>query len=204
MSVKLNFSTVGQGKDIVLLHGWGVNSGVWQPLLPYLQDDYRVTLVDIPGFGVNQKILPSPYNLQTVAALIAEQIPSNSSLIGWSLGGLIAQQIALSYPEKLKQLVLVCSSPKFSRSEDWLSIDRKVLAVFSKQLEHDFTKTLERFLAIQAMGSESARQDVRKIKLAIQQYPEPSGHALSVGLELLDQCDLRTQLSHLSVPCHVF
>ncbi|WP_158972666.1 pimeloyl-ACP methyl ester esterase BioH [Paraglaciecola sp. L3A3] len=204
MSVKLNFSSVGQGKNLVLLHGWGVNSGVWQALIPYLQNEYRVTTIDIPGFGLNHNVLPEPYDLDTLAQCIAQQLPTDCLLLGWSLGGLIAQQIALSYPEKVQQLLLVCSSPKFSRSDDWPGIDPKVLTLFAKQLEHDFSKTLERFLAIQAMGSESARQDVKKIKTAIQQYPNPSAKALVEGLNLLNQCDLREQLKGLSVPCHIF
>ena len=75
---------------------------------------------------------------------------------------------------------------------------------FSEQLELDVSKTLERFLAIQAMGSDNARKDAKTIKLAIQQFPRPSPIALTAGLDMLLNIDLREQLKTLSIPCQMF
>jgi pimeloyl-[acyl-carrier protein] methyl ester esterase len=204
MSVRLKVSTVGSGKPLVFLHGWGVNSGVWQPLIDIIKDEFCITTIDLPGYGLNHQQLPIPYNLQNVATTVAQYIPANCILIGWSLGGLVAQQIAHSYPEKLKQMVLICSSPKFSKSTDWPGIDPKVLHFFTQQLDEDFSKTLEGFSAIQAMGSVNARQDAKTIKQAVQQYPLPSHVALAAGLNMLQNIDLREQFKTLSIPCHIF
>jgi pimeloyl-[acyl-carrier protein] methyl ester esterase len=207
MSVRLKVSTVGNrksAKQLVFLHGWGVNSGVWHPLIDILKDEFRITTIDLPGYGLNHHQLPAPYNLQTVAITVAENLPTNCVLIGWSLGGLVAQQIANIYPEKLKQLVLICSSPKFSKSSEWPGIEPKVLDFFTQQLELDFSKTLERFLAIQAMGSADARQDARIIKQAVQKYPPSSSVALAAGLDMLQNIDLREQFKTLSIPCQMF
>ena len=204
MSVNLKISTVGQGQTLVFLHGWGVNSGVWQPLVNLLKNDYCIVTIDLPGFGKNHDKLPSPYNIQTVSHAIAEHIPEDCVLVGWSLGGLIAQQIAYDFPHLLKQLILICSSPQFSKSDDWPGIESNVLALFTQQLTQNFSKTLERFLAIQAMGSDSARLDVKAIKQNIQQYPEPSEMALKEGLNMLKSVDLREQLKSLHLPCYLF
>jgi pimeloyl-[acyl-carrier protein] methyl ester esterase len=204
MSVRLELSTVGSGKQLVFLHGWGVNSGVWQPLINILKNQFCVTTIDLPGYGCNHRQLPAPYNLENIAQSVAEHLPSNCILIGWSLGGLVAQQIASYYPEKLKQLVLICSSPKFSKSTDWPGIETKVLDFFTQQLSLDFTKTLQRFLAIQAMGSVNAKQDTNTIKQAVQQFPPPSPIALSAGLDMLQNIDLREQFKTLLIPCHMF
>jgi pimeloyl-[acyl-carrier protein] methyl ester esterase len=204
MSVRLKVSTVGKGQPLVFLNGWGVNSGLWQSLIDILKDKFCITTIDLPGYGLNRQQLPIPYNLQSVASTVAQHMPANCSLIGWSLGGLIAQQIAHSYPEKLKQMVLICSSPKFSKSSDWPGIEPKVLNFFTQQLNVDFSKTLERFLAIQAMGSVNARQDIKTIKQALQQYPLPSYVALASGLNMLQNIDLREQFKILSIPCHIF
>lgn len=216
MSVRLKVSTVGNGKSIrsvksgkslkqlVFLHGWGVNSGVWQPLIAILKDEFCITTIDLPGYGLNYQQLPTSYNLQSVATSVAEHLPTNCILIGWSLGGLVAQQIANTYPEKLTQLVLICSSPKFSKSTDWPGIEPKVLHYFTQQLGFDFSKTLQRFLAIQAMGSENARQDAKTIKQAVQQYPPPSPIALGAGLDMLQNIDLREQFKTLITPCQMF
>ena len=204
MPESLKVSIVGSGKPLVFLHGWGVNSGVWQPLIDILKDEFCITTIDLPGYGLNYKQLPTAYNLQNVANTVAEHLPSSCILIGWSLGGLVAQQIAHSYPEKLQQLVLICSSPKFSKSTDWPGIEPKVLDSFTQQLELDFSKTLERFLAIQAMGSINARQDAKTIKQVVQQYPPPSSVALAAGLDMLQNIDLREQFKTISMPCQMF
>ncbi|MCF2950295.1 pimeloyl-ACP methyl ester esterase BioH [Paraglaciecola aquimarina] len=204
MSLNLKYSTVGQGEHLVFLHGWGVNSGVWSSLVPLLEKDYTITCIDLPGFGQNHDQLPSVYDLDNIGKCVADVLPEKCRLIGWSLGGLVAQQIALTCPEKLQQLVLICSSPKFSKSQDWPGIQPQVLEAFTQQLKHDFSKTLERFLAIQAMGSNTARQDVKTMKQAIEAYPQPSVIALEHGLNLLHDCDLRAELANLLVPCHGF
>lgn len=204
MSVRLKVSTVGKGQPLVFLHGWGVNSGVWRPLIEILKDEFCITTIDLPGYGLNHQQLPIAYNLQSVATTVAQHIPEKCTLIGWSLGGLVAQHIAHLYPKKLKQLVLICSSPKFSKSANWPGIESKVLDFFIQQLKLDFSKTLERFLAIQAMGSMNARQDAKTIKQAVQQYPLPSLDALAAGLDMLLKDDLRDQFKTLSIPCHMF
>ncbi|MBL4630225.1 MAG: pimeloyl-ACP methyl ester esterase BioH [Paraglaciecola sp.] len=204
MPERLKISTVGSGKQLVFLHGWGVNSGVWQPLIDIIKDDFCVTTIDLPGYGLNQQTLPTPYNLHNIANTVAKHISPDSILIGWSLGGLVAQKIADLYPDKLRQLVLICSSPKFSKSTDWYGIEPKVLRFFTQLLKQDPAKTLQRFLAIQAMGSKHARQEIQIIKQAVQRYPIPSTFALSSGLDMLQNIDLREVFKTLSVPCHMF
>lgn len=200
----LKITTQGRGKNLVFLHGWGVNSGVWQPLIDILKEEFCITTVDLPGYGLNHQQLPTTYNLEAVATMVAERLPEKCILIGWSLGGLVAQQIAYCYPQKLKKLILICSSPRFSKNVSWPGIDPKILDLFTQQLHQDPTKTLARFLAVQAMGSANARQEAKTIKLAVQKYPVPSSVALAEGLQLLQNIDLREQFSTLLVPCQIF
>ncbi|MFT2092179.1 pimeloyl-ACP methyl ester esterase BioH [Paraglaciecola sp. 2405UD69-4] len=204
MSINLNVTKIGQGPNLVFLHGWGVNSGVWQPLIDILAKEYSITTIDLPGYGQNHDKLPEPYDIDTVSALIAAHLPTSCVLIGWSLGGLIAQQIAYDFPEKLSQLILVCSTPKFAKEPDWPGIEKNVLMLFARQLSLDFSKMLERFLMIQAMGSENAKFDVKTIKQNVQQYPNPSETALMAGLNMLEKVDLRVKLNQLTMPCHIF
>lgn len=200
--MKLISRTVGHGPHLVLLHGWGLNSGVWQPLIEKIQSVFTVTTIDLPGFGLNHNAMPALYDLPTVAQLVAQHIPAQSIVLGWSLGGLVAQQIALSAPEKINQLILVATSPKFTEDADWPGINRKVLANFKTQLDSDLSNTISRFLAIQAMGSPTAKQDVKAIKLQVDAYPQANPVALSAGLNILEQSDFRTQLSQFNCPIH--
>ena len=61
MAETLKISTSGQGTPLVLLHGWGLNSGIRQPTVEVLAQSYQVITVDLPGFGLNQA-----YSLVTV------------------------------------------------------------------------------------------------------------------------------------------
>jgi pimeloyl-[acyl-carrier protein] methyl ester esterase len=204
MTQQLRTVTAGVGPNLVLLHGWGLNSGVWESLVPKLVPYFSVTLVDLPGFGLNHDILPDEYNISSISDLLLDAIPSDSILLGWSLGGLIAQHIAISYPNKIKRLVLLCSSPKFKATQEWYGIAESVLSVFHQQLDDDVGKTLERFLAIQAMGSPSAKSDIQQIRQSIHKYPLPHKDALSGGLEILSEVDLRLQLSRITAPTNWF
>lgn len=202
MTIPLFSVTRGTGPSLVLLHGWGVNSGVWEPLCETLEDHFRVTLLDIPGFGRNAEQLPAIYNLPELVAMIEPCIPKQATLLGWSLGGLLAQQFAIDFPDHIKQLILVASSPKFTEQDNWRGIKTGILEQFEKQLELDFSKTLKRFLAIQALGSESARDDIKQIQHYVQNYPLPSEYALRQGLRLLSETDLTGQLKQIGVPTH--
>lgn len=194
---------------IVLLHGWGLNSGVFDQIAPLLAQTMQVQLIDLPGFGHNASIPLG--ELEEAVAHLAAMIPDNAIVLGWSLGGLLAQQLALSYPHKVAKLITVASTPHFmaevhtegdvdNNRGDWLGIAPKVLLQFETQLARDYQKTVQRFLAIQAMGSISAKQDMQSLKQAIEAYPVPCEASLLQGLKLLQQVDLREDIGLITQP----
>ena len=142
----------GQGPDLVLLHGWGMNGAVWHGIVPALAARYRVHLVDLPGFGNSPLAGEAEYSLPWLAEQVATILPEQCHLLGWSLGGLVASQLALNHPERLHSLITVASSPCFMARDEWPGIAPKVLTGFNQMLAGDFKQTIERFLAIQAMG----------------------------------------------------
>lgn len=184
---------------LVLLHGWGLNHAVWQQMRPQLSEHFQVLTPDLPGFGLAASY-PQPYVLGEVAAIVAEQIPAGSLLLGWSLGGMVATQIALDYPQKVKALALVASSPYFVASEAWPGMAPAVLRQFAQALAKDVAQTIDRFLAIQALGSETARQEIKLLKQALLSLPLPQPEALAGGLALLAEQDLRPRLAGLKMP----
>lgn len=186
--------------ECVFLHGWGMNKNVWQLLIPDLESELAMPIraLDLPGFG-EQQTYPSPYNLANVAEQIALELNDNSTLIGWSLGGLISLYIAKHYPEKVKKIILVASNPYFTEQENWSGIKPDVLKAFMSQLSANTNKTIDRFLAIQAMGSDSAKQDIKHLKQFIKSAPTPQEVALSIGLDFLLNEDLRDLFSELTI-----
>lgn len=190
----------GQGPDLVLLHGWGMNGAVWHGIVPALAARYRVHLVDLPGFGNSPLVGEAEYSLPWLAEQVAAILPEQCHLLGWSLGGLVASQLALNHPERLHSLITVASSPCFMARDEWPGIAPKVLTGFNQMLAGDFKQTIERFLAIQAMGSEHARDDIRQLRHWLAEHPAPQLAALEAGLGLLADVDLRDELVQLNLP----
>ena len=204
-----------------MIHGWGMNSGVWKSLRPALEADYFMHWVDLPGYGVNSNVIAN--SMEEIIGLILPTIPDNAHLLGWSLGGLVAQAIAdeidqNNHPHTLKSLTLVASSPKFSQSDSWKhAISHNVLTNFSNNLQDDIQGTLKRFVALQFMGIKGAKELQRtlidEILINTSNYKSgkkgggdkintntPHYHALNLGLEILKGADYR-KASH-QIPKH--
>jgi len=186
---------------IVLLHGWGMNKNIWQPFVESLPEHVqtRIQLLDLPGFGHNE-FMPNNYDLASLSAWLNEQITEPSAVLGWSLGGLVAQQFALDNPNKTTKLGLIATTPKFMAEQEWHGIDVTVLDMFAEQLSIDHQQTIERFLAIQAMGARTAKQDIKRIRDLVLSAPVPNIVALRQGLELLKEVDLRPSFDSYSLP----
>lgn len=193
------WQTLGEGNcHLVLLHGWGLNAEVWHCINEELSSHFTLHLVDLPGFGRSQGF--GAMTLGEMAERVLEQAPEKAIWLGWSLGGLVASQVALAHPERVLALVTVASSPCFSARDGWPGIKPDVLAGFQQQLSEDFQRTVERFLALQTMGTETARQDARTLKKTVLALPMPSVEVLNGGLEILKTVDLREPLTALTVP----
>lgn len=193
------WQTAGTGNcHLVLLHGWGLNAEVWHCISEELASHFTLHLVDLPGFGRSRGF--GAMSLDEMAQQVLDAAPQNAIWLGWSLGGLVASQIALSQPERVKALVTVASSPCFSAQETWPGIKPDVLASFQQQLSEDFQRTVERFLALQTMGTETARQDARTLKQTVLSLPMPEVEVLNGGLEILKTVDLREPLAALAMP----
>jgi pimeloyl-[acyl-carrier protein] methyl ester esterase len=191
---------IGQGPDLVLLHGWGLNGAVWQEIVPLLAPHYSLHLVDLPGFGFSHDAAIDSADLSLWSQAILPHLPKTFNLLGWSMGGLIALRMALDNPSRIMRLVLTGSSPCFLQRENWPGIRPDVLSGFNRALQLDPRKTIERFLAIQAMGSDTVKEDVKRLKHWLQQRPDPTAAALKAGLQLLEQIDLRPELAALACP----
>ncbi|EFH5709140.1 pimeloyl-ACP methyl ester esterase BioH [Escherichia coli] len=171
------WQTKGQGNvHLVLLHGWGLNAEVWRCIDEELSSHFTLHLVDLPGFGRSRGF--GALSLADMAEVVLRQAPDKAIWLGWSLGGLVASQIALTHPERVQALVTVASSPCFSARDEWPGIKPDVLAGFQQQLSDDFQRTVERFLAL----------------------PMPEVDVLNGGLEILKTVDLRQPLQNVPMP----
>lgn len=196
---RLYWQSTGEGvRELVLLHGWGLNSEVWSCIVPRLSPHFRLHLVDLPGYGRSQGF--AALTLDQMAQVVAERAPEHAWWLGWSLGGLVASQAALTRPDKVGGLITVASSPCFSADDYWPGIKPDVLIGFEQQLREDFQRTVERFLALQTLGTETARRDSRLLKQVVLAQALPTVAVLTGGLDILRTADLRQPLAALDRP----
>src|SRR5690606_41998086 len=86
----MHIETLGDGPDLVLIHGWALHGGVFGPLAERLSTRYRLHLVDLPGHG-HSRDSDVPLQPAMVASAVAARTPP-AAWLGWSLGGLRSEE----------------------------------------------------------------------------------------------------------------
>ncbi|MCA1714580.1 MAG: pimeloyl-ACP methyl ester esterase BioH [Gammaproteobacteria bacterium] len=195
----MQVEVVGSGPPLVLLHGWAMHGGVFAPLLQRLRDRWTLHVVDLPGHG-GSRDSPVALALEACAEAIAVCVP-RAPWCGWSLGGLVALHAAATRPRQVPALAMLCASPRFVRADDWrYGISAEIFQEFADGLRSDYHGTLERFVALEAFGSDHAKDELRALRGDLFARGEPAASALADGLQLLEHTDLRDALPGLSVP----
>ncbi len=201
---KLHVSKYGQVSNapiLVLLHGWGSSSKIWQLCLTELGKNFQLWCVDLPGHGESHDIVWDESMHQGVE-LLANTLPPRCLLIGWSLGGLLAQLFAKQYTQRVQGLMLVASTPKFVASNDWPhAMSLSTFQKFVKQYDASPQETLKQFIALQILHGGSLKIIMRELEHA------SSGQSLEKicwGLEWLLKIDLREAFVSNDLPIVLF
>jgi pimeloyl-ACP methyl ester carboxylesterase len=118
--VKLAWERHGAGDPVLLIHGLGYARWGWEPVLPGLTERFEVLLFDNRGIGESDAP-PGPYTAAEMAAdaiqVLDEVGVDRAHVIGTSLGGMVAQELALAHPERVDRLVLACTTPGGPRAQ---------------------------------------------------------------------------------------
>jgi len=198
----LHVEATGHGPPLVLLHGWAMHAGIWGPLVPRLARRHRVYAVDLPGHGRSAE-LPR-FTLDAVVETLAARFADTAqpvSLLGWSLGGQLAIRWALSEPQRVGRVALVCTTPRFVAAADWPhAMDGPTLRRFNDELTIAYRLTLKRFLALQVHASEHGRAALATLHDQLFARGEPSRAGLRIGLEVLSSVDLRDRVGAIGAP----
>lgn len=199
MTGQLHIEIYGQGKTIVLLHGWAMHTGVWRDFAQQLAQHARVVCVDLPGHG--RSPLHQPFELPMIAAAILDTLDeAPCHWLGWSLGALIALEIARQAPEKVHGLILLAGTPCFVRQLNWAGLGVGLLDTFAKNLAADRAATILHFMALQVHGLAGAEQLLSTLKTHLAEELGASPEVLQAGLAILKNTDLRPVLAALPCP----
>ena len=188
---------VGRGPNLTMLHGWGLNGAVWNGVRDALAEHYTLHIVDLPGHGHSHGAATTTIADMTNA--IANAIPARSHVLGWSLGGLIAQDLARRHARRIDKLILVATTPSFLQLDNWPhAVLPAVLADFGTRLSNNYAATIKSFLALQVLNTPNIRDAVTVLQKAITTHGKTDHVALLSALEILRVTDLRAQVPHIS------
>lgn len=193
-------SAAGGAPHLVLLHGWGLHSGVWNTFLPLLTPYFNVTVIDLPGFGKSSADISSVDFSQA----LSELVPEPAIWLGWSLGGLVALDFAAHYPQHVQALCLWAVTPCFVQREDWLAaMPAPTFNAFKAVVQENAGTGLQRFLALQCKGSVSMKTDLRFLQAVAAEAKTPATASLLAGLQQLALMDMRAVLAGIDKPVQV-
>jgi pimeloyl-[acyl-carrier protein] methyl ester esterase len=214
----MHIESIGSGEPLLLIHGWGMHGGVWDDVAQKMAADFRVLIVDLPGYGYSKNVgwversdthhnpddgyrYAPPILLDALVDELSSCFSEPLNVCGWSLGGQIALRWAMREPEKVCRIILVASTPCFSEREDWsFGMEKTVLEKFADELEHNHAATLRRFLTLQLRGSDNERELLAILRERLFSRGEPDMRALRAGLNILRDVDLRGELHSVAQP----
>lgn len=200
---RLMWRETGRGPTMVLLHGWSLTGAAFNELAAWLEG-YRLLLPDLPGHGGS-----SPANVVTLASFaddLSEWLsfvaPGPLVLGGWSLGGMVALEMAARPLDVVRRLLLIGTTPRFTATTDWchgLPVGQ-VLAL-RRNLKQSFAKTLGTFFDLTFAPGEVNEAGKSHIKqFAVDTGPGPDPDCTARLLTLLTEQDQRTLLAAVHCP----
>lgn len=141
--IEMYYEETGQGTPLLLIHGLGSSARDWERQIPYFSKNYRVITYDVRGHGQTDKPA-GPYGIPLFAQDTAEFMKilniESAHVVGISMGGMIALQLAVNAPERIRSLVVVNTG-----AELIVRSFREFLMVLQRKL-------IVRLLGMQKMG----------------------------------------------------
>ncbi len=203
--ITIHYDIAGSGDPVVLISGLGYGLWQWYKMVPGLAEHFQVITFDNRGAGQTDKP-PGPYTVQILAADTAELLKAigveKAAIVGHSMGGFVAQEMAINYSDMVSKLVL--ASTNFG-GPNHIPVTPEAMAVLSDR-SGDPVELVKRGVAIAtAPGFVEAEPDVLQelidYRLSVPVPPDAYNAQLQVGLGLLSvEACFENKLKDVSVP----
>ena len=190
----------GSGEPLLMIHGWGVNSEIWVSLVDELKLFAKVYLVDLPGMGGSSSI--SPYTLDNIAKEIKANVPIKKfNILGWSLGGQVAMNLAIRMPEFVEKLILMSTTPCFVEKKDWpCGVNKQFFSNFEMEAKQNLNNTLMKFFLIQTRGIDDSKNVMSFLKNTFIEIRDENKSGMHFALNVLKETDLRNEVKKIDKP----
>ncbi|MFX0136410.1 MAG: alpha/beta fold hydrolase [Candidatus Hodarchaeota archaeon] len=202
--VKIYYETLGEGEPICLIMGWGGSSVIWYRQREMLAKSYKVILIDNRGTGRSSK--PKyPYTMQMfvddVKAVLDHLNISKLHLMGCSMGGMISQQFALTYPDMLSSLILCCTaaSTKMPNVND---VDPEKLFIMTEVTPESLRSMFSLIFTtkyIDWLFSDDGRAEFNKLIIEMAKYP-PTMKGMKNQFSAIQDHDVVNRLGEIKIP----
>lgn len=181
---------------LILLPGWAFGAAALQPLCEALGER-------LPNFEVSIEPLPELAEADAWLDALDRRLPRDAWLAGWSLGGMLASQLAARRVDACPGLVTIASNPCFRARAQWPeAMAAEIFDAFQDAFRLDPEQTLKRFRSLCSRGAFDARTLARQLQVS--QAPLPAA-VLDAGLQLLAQLDGREALhGYFGPQLHLF
>jgi len=192
----------GTGEAVVLLHGFGASGRWWQAQKDFLQTDYQVVVLDLPGHGQSSwKPLTLTEMADDIRQILKSLGLSQVTLVASSLGGLVALELYRMMPAAIRRMSLVGAIPKFARTDNYpAGLDTDAIRTLSGQFDGNCASILDIFFRSLFTTQERQSDRFRWIKDLRQKESYPQREVLKHFLDILEKADLRDCLSLVVCP----
>jgi len=181
---------------LIFIHGWAQSKQIW---LRQMQAFPEASFINLPGHGGD------PEAEEWLTSLEQKLPDQPAAIVGWSLGGMLAMELALRYPERVSSLALVATTPRFCNDGDWKSgSSEELFRGFEQGIREQSGRTLGRFFALMMHGDEITRSEYNDIaRESVDRSNPPTIDAMAQGLEYLKRTNLTGSVAGLDVPALV-
>jgi pimeloyl-ACP methyl ester carboxylesterase len=183
--ISMNYEIRGEGSNLVLIHGAGDNLEMWYNQVPAFSRSYRVITYDVRGSGKTE----SPEGKYSVSLLAQDAYQLMKAIgvqeayfLGYSMGGRIATELALNYPELVKALVLASSSPGLTQPPpEALGRRRSTLELLDNGDMKAFAEAMTREAFSPGFESSHPAEFKEYMKVKLQNKPDGIARIMRLG-----------------------